>query len=248
MAAGSATDWAESKPFPRVTLVLLTYEPGERLTAEATLRNFLERVRYPEPISVHIADDGSAPEHRDRLAEVANGYPNVQGVTVTNAERKGYGASYNLASQVVHAFADAVIPLEDDWLLSRPLDLVPLVRTVTEQQATVQCVRLGYLGFTQSLTGEVIHTPAGPMLLLDPRSGEPHVFAGHARIESVAYERAVGPWPEGMSAGATEMAVAHRERARVGVAWPLNYGPASQQGDSLFLHVGTVDLGEVEPE
>lgn len=237
---------------PRVTILLLTYEDGKRNTAEATLRAALDGITYSGEIAVHIADDGSVEGHVDRLRALAGGYAHVVAVGSTNVARRGYGASYNAATQLVHLTHDGVVlVLEDDWELTRPLDLDPLVDALGGVYAFapgVQCIRLGYLGFTQSLHGEVVHTPAGPMLLLDPASDEPHVAAGHPRLESVAFERAVGPWAEGLAPGATEFDWCHRTGARIGVAWPLNYGPASQQANSLFVHTGAHGLGEVEPE
>lgn len=98
------------------------------------------------------------------------------------------------------------------------------------------------------MKGQFAHTPAGTMIRIDERSDEPHVAAGHARLETIVYERAVGPWAEGLAPGATEFEWVHRPAARRGIAWPLDLGPASQRSDSLFVHTGAHALGEVEPE
>lgn len=240
------TDW------PRVTIALLTYEDGARHTAERTLRAALDRITYAGPLSVHIADDGSVDGHVDRLREIAGGYATVEFIGASNAGRRGYGHSFNLMTQVVHLGSDVVLVLEDDWELTRPLDLAPLVETLLAQSLpyggpAISCIRLGYLGFTQSLRGEFVHTQAGVMVMLDPDSQEPHIFAGHPRLETVAFERAVGPWPEGLAPGATEFTVCHIPEARRGVAWPLDFGPSAQRADSLFVHIGGHGLGEVEP-
>lgn len=228
-------------PWPTVAIVLFTYEPGGRDTAAETLHNALSRIRYSGQIVVHIADDGSSDAHRAKLCAIASSY--VDAWTVTNAQRGGYGRSYNMATQCVHDFAPIVLCLEDDWRLERELDLDPLVRTL-RARAGVDSIRLGYLGFTQRLIGEVVHTPMGIGLMLDANSPEPHVFAGHPRIETREYERRVGPWPEGLPAGATEWEVAHRMEARYGVLWPMNL--VLPTGD-LFVHIGSLGLGEVVP-
>ena len=67
-------------------------------------------------------------------------------------------------------------------------------------------------------------------------SSEPHVFAGHPRLETVSFQKEVGPWPTGLGAGATEFEVAHRSRARQGIAWPIDLVPL--QG-GLWGHIGT---------
>lgn len=239
------SDW------PDLAYVLFTYaqsEDGPRAqAAESTLRAFLDHVRYSGHLSVHIADDGSPAAHRERLHAIAGGYEQVHGVGVTNAERGGYGKSYNLATQAVHNYAEIVVPSEDDWRLTRDLDLDPLVRTLIEVDE-IRCIRLGYIGWTQPLWGNIVSTPAGTMLLFAPESRERHVFAGHVRIETRDFERDIGPWPEGIQAGATEFEVSGRWVSRSGVAWPLDYGPASQRANSLFVHAdGGEAMGEVAP-
>jgi hypothetical protein len=73
--------------------------------------------------------------------------------------------------------------------------------------------------------------------LLDGDSPEPHVFAGHPRLETVGYQRRVGEWPEGLLPGETEFSVAHYQWARMGVVWPMDLVKPS--GD-LFCHIGTI--------
>lgn len=238
---------------PSVCIVMYTYDRME--CAEQTLRAALDNISYSGTLNVHIADDGSPDAYREALREVAGGYGHIGTIGVTNSARHGYGASYNRSSQAVHSGNEIIIPLEDDWLLMRPLDIDPLVRTLAEpihrpkaKAKEIRCIRLGYIGFTQRLWGEVLQTPGGPMILLDPGSNEPHVFAGHARIETREFQRDVGPWPEGLAAGKTEFEVAHRPEARVGVAWPLDYGPSTPGPASLFAHIGARDLGELVPD
>lgn len=233
---------------PLVTIVLLTYEDGQRNTAEATLRSTLDNLRYSGPLAVHIADDGSIEGHVDALRELAGGYPHLITVGATNVERRGYGASFNAATQVVHIASPIVMPIEDDWQLMRPLDLDPLVETLQtgrEGVTNIGCIRLGYMGFTQPLLGQFVHTPAGVMGLLDPDSPERHVAAGHPRLETRHWERAVGPWTEGLPAGATEFDWCGRRCARIGVAWPLDVVKPSEH---LFAHIGAHGLGELQPE
>lgn len=219
--------------YPKICLLLLTFE--RRDYAERTLRSALENIRWPEPLSVHIADDGSNQEHRNFLYELAMGYSNVQGVSVTNAERGGYGKSYNLALQVVHQFAEFILPLEDDWELRQVLDLEPLVAALEED--IFGCIRMGYLGSTQPLRGEICYAAMHTYLRLDPASPEPHVWAGHPRLETREWQRKVGPWPEGLDPGSTEFSVACRKEAREGVVWPLDLIKPS--GD-LWHHIGTI--------
>lgn len=233
----------QQQAWPNIAIVLYTYERME--CAEPVLRAALDLTSYPVPVQVHIADDGSSEEYRRRLWEIAAGYPEskVRSVTISNAQRRGYGVSYNLACQATHSDNFAILALEDDWLLQRPLDLAPLVQTLIEEKA--RCIRMGYLGFTQELRGIVEESPAGILFRMHPTSPEPHVFAGHARLETVAFQQAVGEWPTGLMPGQTEWEVCQRHEARAGVVWPLELIRPS--GD-LFAHIGTRTYNQTMPE
>ena len=219
----------------RLAILLLTYERLEY--ARRTLESLAEGLRWSGDLHVHIADDGSAPEYRGELAELARRLWPDAGHTVTDAQRSGYGASYNLATQVVHGLADLVLPLEDDWELLRPLDLDRYARAL---RPPIECIRLGYLGLTQPLRGEIRYVEGVPLLVLDPDSPERHVSAGHPRLETVDHERAIGPWRQGLDPGATEFDWCGRPAARRGVAWPLDI---RAPGD-LFAHIGAVQARE----
>lgn len=218
----------------RLAIMLLTHASDMKSPrvkyAERTLKATLDKLTFDGEISVHIADDGSPERHRENLRKIAGGYAHVHSVGVTNAEGRGYGASYNLATQAVHPGTDYVLPLEDDWELTEPLDVTPYANALDEG---ANCVRLGYIGFTQKLEA-VFESIAGQVYLrFRPDSPEPHVWAGHPRLETVEFQRSVGPWPEGLDAGSTEFAVARRANARVGILWPFAYR-------NQYAHIGTV--------
>lgn len=221
-----------SVELPDLRVVLLTYNRANY--ASITLRSLLENIEYAGKIYVHIADDGTSDQYRSILRDIAGGYKNVAGVSESNAERGGYGKNYNLAMQVAHCDKNNIIlPLEDDWKLVRTLRIEDFLPAL--QDGTFGCIRLGYVGFTQELKSSFVTNSGHYYLDLDPESSEPHVFAGHPRLETVPWSRSVGPWPEGEQPGATEFIVAHRKEARSGVAWPLDVHP---RGD-LFVHIGT---------
>ncbi len=246
---------------PTVAVVLYTYD---RLsTAKLTLTALCENLYYDGPLVLHIADDGSPDQpdgadgagpvaYIEELRQFAEGIMHfTSSVATSTSVRMGYGGSYNAASQVTHAYADVLLPLEDDWELSRPFDITPLVRALADPR--VNCIRLGYLGYTQALRGEVIDVTVeddhlGKYLLFDPDCPERHVFAGHPRLETRDFQKAVGPWPERIQAGQTEFDVSGRPESRQGVCWPLDLGiPGSQRRDSLFRHIGADGKGEIDP-
>lgn len=219
----------------RLTILLLTYASSVKSPrakyAETTLRSTLDNLKFSGEVAVHIADDGSPPAHTKKLREIAGGYAHVVSVGQSNSERRGYGASYNLATQAVHPGTDIVLPLEDDWELVRPLDIDSYVAGLNT--GIIGCVRLGYAGFTQALTAQFLNLGDSTYLYLDGASEERHVWAGHPRLETVDFQRDLGPWPEGIDPGSTEFEVAGRPAAREGVVWPLYY-------DRAYAHIGAV--------
>jgi hypothetical protein len=213
-----------------ISILLLTY--GRLAYATRTLETVLNFAHTNQhTLSVHIASDGDENDYVQVLRSICMNREVSH--TVTNSQRGGYGHNYNLATQVVHQWARYVLPLEDDWELVRPLDLDLFVGALDELNAG--CMRLGYIGYTQALRGEFERAVGRHWLRLDPQSPEPHIFAGHPRIETVEWEREVGPWPEGMLPGDTEFAVAHYPEARHNVIWPIQ--EVKPYGD-MFVHIG----------
>lgn len=220
-----------------LTIALLTYNRLDY--AKRTLKSVISNIKWSGNLAVHIASDGDDAAYMHELACVASAQSAVRihSLTDSNSLRMGYGANWNLATQVVHGFSDYVLPLEDDWELTRELDADRLVAGLDAIGNGSGCIRLGYVGYTQSLRGEFVYANNEHFLRLDHASDEPHVFAGHPRLETVAFERSVGPWPEGLSPGETEFQVAHMPTARRNIYWPISY--VKPEGD-LFAHIGSI--------
>jgi glycosyltransferase involved in cell wall biosynthesis len=217
-----------------IAIVLLTYN---RLSyAEKTLRSTLDRITTTHPLAMHLASDGDNKQYISRLRKIAEKYNHITRIDVTNSERGGYGKNYNMSTQITHSHSKYILPLEDDWELTRELDLDPLVR-VLDSSLPIESIRLGYLGWTQKLSGYVEKFEGNAYLIFDPNCSEPHIFSGHPRLETVAYQRRVGLWPEGLKPGETEFSVALRKEARINVAWPMDQIHTS---GSLFAHIGTI--------
>lgn len=238
-----------SEKWPRVGVMLFTYNRMEH--AVCTIVGLADNLRYSGPIALNIGDDGTPdPKYAHILAEAAWLTGAFERVTMTNSRQRGYGASYNASTNLMHDDCPILLPLEDDWVLTDWLDLDPLVRTLMRDPrylgdlGWIGCIRLGYIGFTQELRGHLVETPAGLMLRFAPDSPEPHVAAGHPRLETRSWERRVGPWREGLAAGATEVEWCGRAPAREGVAWPLD---VLRPSEHRFAHIGSESLGEREP-
>lgn len=221
-----------------IGIVLLTYDRLEYARRTLLGLKFLET---SEALWLHIADDGSSQEYRDELFTLGHQIFG-ENVSISNSEQRGYGANYNLATQVIHKKCEFVLPIEDDWELRKAFDLTPIVNVLRE--GIFGCVRMGYIGSTQDLFGRFVSHGGLWWLALLESSPEPHVFAGHPRLETVEWERAVGPWPEGQEPGATEFSVCHIREARQGVGWPVDLIKPS---GNLFVHIGTARAREGAP-
>lgn len=224
-----------------IAIVLLTCaRPEERKEyAKRTLRG-LRSLRCSEDLWLHVADDGSEQGFRDEMMELARDQFGEH-TSVSNSEGRGYGASYNLATQLVHSVADLVLPLEDDWEVVREFDLSPVANVL--RAGIFSCVRMAYIGYTDDLLAKFVYYENMQWLALDPNSPEKHVFAGGPRLEMREFERKLGPWPEGLSAGHTELEVCSRVEAREGIAWPIEL--IRLRGD-LFVHIGSKQAGSGE--
>lgn len=225
-----------------LAVVMLTYSPSvespRHTYAKMTWLSLRKHLKYSGDLQFHIADDGSPIEHIYGIQDLEDFK-----FSVTDSCRRGYGANYNTATQSLHYRSDYMLMIEDDWELTRPLDLDPLIAALDEG---LDCIRLGYLGWTQEVTGSLKKFSDQTYFVFDNDMPEPHVWAGHPRIETVAFQRSVGPWPEGLNPGSTEFEVATRVK-EIGatVGWPLDLGVnASQQHASLFAHIGAVQARE----
>ncbi len=234
---------------PRLTVCLYTHmrHPDRLAYALTALDSVVHNALadYSGESLIHIADDNSRPEMIEALLDDVGhlGWPN----TISHGMGRGYGASHNAATQVMHDRSDIILALEDDWELVRPLPIDRLARYF--DNLDVRSVRLGYIGWTQRLTGQIIKAngPNGDTcLLFDPDSEEPHVNAGHPRLETVGYQRDIGPWAEGVDAGATEFAWCSVRAAREGVVWPMDLGMSASQGGEgcHFIHIGSTQARE----
>ena len=198
-----------------------------------TLDRLAENLIAPEPVWLHVADDGSRPDFRQRVEERARTLYG-ENVSLSNSVGRGYGASHNVATQTTHALGDVLLPLEDDWELVRPLDIGPMVAVL--RSGTFNCIRMGSIGYTQELRGVLEYAEGIHWLRFDPESAERHIFAGGPRLETVTFQRTLGEWPEECEAGTTEFIVSGRVESRQGIVWPIDL---IRPSENIFAHIGT---------
>lgn len=226
----------------KLGILFLTYAPSlgspRAMYAQQTLDSLFRNLCTSASISMVIADDGSPEAYQQSIIDYARnqhfelipGCPKVEAVTLTDSARHGYGRSFNIGAKMLHGAVDHILVLEDDWEMTRALNIDPHLRAL--ETGIFGCIRFGYLGTTQTLLGHVVQVEGcGTYWLLHADSPEPHVFSGHPRLESVAWQQANGPWPEGLQPGETEFAVA--QRVRDGIVWPAYDGGS-------WVHIGSV--------
>ena len=208
-----------------ITVILQTYQRTEY--ALRTIAAARELLHYDGRLDWYVADDGSAPSH---VAHILDALDTPFGHSL----RRGYGANANAAWDA--AESALTVWLEDDFVLTQPLDLTPHAYTLMDSPA-VGMIRLGYIDGAmlqpaQTFAGRRYHT-----LARDWPDTSFYAFTGHPSLRHARYRDAYGRYPEGLTPGDTELAYAYQYRIGEGplVVWPEGY-PA----DGYFAHIGAI--------
>lgn len=214
-----------------VIIVLQTFERTEY--ALPTIAAARKNLRYPD-LRWYIADDSRNTEHGTAVRQALEGEHiigshHLPGVT--------YGENANGAWSGTAEYA-LTFWLEDDWVLTQPLDLYPYACLLMET-AEVGMVRLGVLNL--DIRGRTWAHGGRVYWKLDR---EPHlegtpVFTGHPSLRHRRYLETYGPYPEGLGPGDTELAYAWQFRQGTpdapGIVWPTEIGAGG-----LFGHIGKI--------
>lgn len=209
-----------------ITVILQTYKRTEY--ALRTIAAARELLHYQGELRWYVADDGSPAEH---LYTVMS---ELGSTVAAHSARRGYGANANAAWDA--AESDLTFWLEDDFMLTQPLDLTPHAYTLMDSGA-VGMIRLGYihderLESAQTFAGRRYHT-----LARDWPDTSFYAFTGHPSLRHRRYREAYGDYPTGLTPGDTELAYAYQYRIGSGplIVWPEDY-PAG----GFFAHIGEV--------
>lgn len=215
-----------------IVIILQTYKRTD--CALPTIVAACQHLKYSGDLLWYVADDGSPPEHVEAVVTtLSRCEAQIAGV---HNERLLYGGNCNKAWDAASSIGALTFWLEDDWVLTRDVDLYPYAALLMER-ADIGMVRLGYLN--TGIRGQAIGHNGYMYWLLDREPVEPHqiVFAGHPGLRHARYRAAYGDYPVIPNPGATELLYAYQYRIGdgPGIVWPVDW---PQWGH--FKHIGAV--------
>ena len=219
---------------PPVIALLITYKRTD--LALRTIQGVRANCGWPN-IGFHLSDDGSGPEHVEKLREAIGP---TYSLTFSDAKRGGVGKSMNYGMAACLERADYILWLEDDWYLEKPFDLGECVRLLQERE-DIGMIRLGYI--SPGIEAQLV-SGAG-RLWWKLHKGPTYTFAGHASLRHRRFCEAYGPYPTNLTPGETELWMCGKVNNTPGPvvvvpAWTGEWGP--------FSHIGSESLKDVMPE
>lgn len=226
-----------------IKVVVTTYAPEGSGSQRAgytarTVDALIENLISTEPLSLHIADDGSLDDIYIKRAMIKASKAWKTPSSMTNAARHGIGASLNKAMKAVD---DLWIYMTDDWVLTEKLYLAPAIKLIN---LGYDVVRLGPIH--PNLTCKTkFNVEIGWWLEIDTCCG--FAFATRPFLATKDFYKKVGQFDENLNAYDTERLYAEKvaNRRIIRIAYD---GSQSLMGNWLHIgefEVGTIDFGSV---
>jgi glycosyltransferase involved in cell wall biosynthesis len=209
------TDW------PDVTIGIITYDRYDEI--RQTVEALAEFVRYSGQLRYVIADDSSPGGYVARLKRLRL-FRDLD-ATFISTETNGNGGWGVNANHLLGAVdSEYLLMLEDDYVLTRPLDLDPLV-ALMEDRPRIGMVRLRgtagtHLKYTQfeadirqrcpdfrqgvGVTGKL------NFLLINGGSPDLWIYSNGPHLKRRLFHAYHGLYPQGFKLGETEERMAHR--------------------------------------
>lgn len=204
--------------------------------AKAVVQGLRNNLIAPEPIRLHIADDGS-PGLSEKVLDLSTNFWK-QSITTTCSKRHGIGASLNRALKSIDS--DLWLYITDDWVLTEKLDLSRAIKLLRDFDYGL--VRLGPI-HPNVVCETRFHTDVGYWLELVASLGG-FCFATRPFIAHRRFTDAYGPFLEGANAYETEQDYTERVCQ--------NSGPKIAYDGDLTLngpwkHIGECEVGTIKP-
>jgi glycosyltransferase involved in cell wall biosynthesis len=211
--------------WPEITILLCTFERQDEL--QRTIDALREHLTYPaDRLKWIICDDSSPSNFAGRLAKRA-AYHDLNIKVVKTDKNSGWGVNVN--NGLAHVETDLTFFIEDDYVLTQPLDLRIGVALLMEKPF------IGMLRY-RGTAGEhiVLHQMEAHIenwlpeyrdgigllgrlqyCLLDSGSPALCIYSHGAHLKRQAFHEFYGLYPEGLRLGATEEAYAHNVKNKM---------------------------------
>lgn len=223
---------------PRLAIGLVTYRRTEQ--ALRTVKSTIDNLGYPrELISWYVGDDGSDPKHSGEILHLLD--KNNERVLGSHNERLRHpgredthnaGMGWNKVLGMCHQYSDFVLFLEDDWELDEPLDIVPYVKLLQENE------KVGLCSFRILSEGADVHTIGyGGRMYLKYHRNTQYAYSGNPYLRHARYTKHYGWFAEDRNPGLIELHQDDQYRLAVGEA-PEIWRPADISVWGAFKHIG----------
>jgi len=222
---------------PNIAIGLVTFRRTEQ--AVRTVKSTITNLIYPkENIGWYVGDDGSAPEHMQAvLGEIEAGGHKLIGFhseKLRHPEQEdsyNAGLGWNKVLGLCHQSSDFVLWLEDDWELDEPLDLVPYVKLLQDEQEVGLCT------FRILSTGAELFTVGyyGRIYLQYERRTQ-YAFSGNPYLRHARYTKKYGWFAEDRNPGLMELA--QDDMYRLAMEGPRIVRPFAIDQWGAWKHIG----------
>lgn len=208
--------------YPEVTIHVCTYSRLHELIS--TVKSLIQNIVYPrECIHLLVSDDSSPDGYLDKLRRLPE-FNYWRTTLLRTPKNSGWGANVNQGLRAISS--PFIFFTEDDYVLTRPLDLRLGVGAILAQPR-LGMIRYRGTGGTKvrfdqievDLKGKIDFeyreylayvTYKTTLLVLDHESPELWIYSNGPHLKSSKFHYDVGFYDEGLKLGKTEESFAHR--------------------------------------
>ncbi len=222
-----------------ITVIIPTYNRPDILAETLSgLRRYLRYgMTYPEEIKILVSDDSDNRADLHKNLEYGDFFP---GTRIIAGPSKGLGANLNFLHSEVDT--DIVLQMDDDHVLSRPLEITQYVKDLREGRQSIGWIRLmfgeevdvsnimTYYKFSAKLQGRYWF-PAAQVDELYIPSNRPHL----KRVDFHSPDN-YGPYNETVKLGETETDFCHRYADRHHEMWK-EYGDGTRHRGPIYVAI-----------
>lgn len=236
------------KDLPPITVLVITY--NRRAELKQTLKALYNHLYYDGVIRYLIADDSTGGTYRDDvLSDVGAARMSEETRFVSTPHNSGWAGNFNHAYS--HVKDDFVLLIEDDYVLTHPIDISPYAALMLAHDG-IGLVRLDGIAGHKAVV-HVAETDIGDYMphyrqgiglpgkinyfLMDNSSRELWLYSNRVHLKHRRFHDFYGLYPEGLRLGATEESMAHIVKDKMTLAGaPAIAVPFD--ANSYFDHIG----------